>query len=183
MPQYKLVLYPAIPEFSILKSAEIIAALKKAGLISSEMYENTFLPGAAFMELLSFLGCSPNICLSPADGDIFCHIIIKSSQSDVQCLGHTATAIPRCPQCKYKLADWRQTPDWQLGTTPCTCPNCHAITAMQNLHWKQECAYGRMAVDIINIHPFEAVPSENLLTMLQTATKLEWNYCYAENKQ
>ena len=182
MPQYKLVLYPAVPEFTQLDSDVIITALKKCGLISAVMHENTFLPGDTFIELLSFLGCSPNIVLKPSDGDHFCHVRIKPVLADVHCLGHIATAIPRCPRCKHKLADWQQTPDWQLGATACTCPACHINTAMQNLDWKQACAYGRMAIDILNIHPFEAVPSESLLTILQTVTNVEWNYCYAENK-
>jgi hypothetical protein len=179
MPQYKLVLYPAMPEFSQLDSDIIIAALIKGGLISAGINRNTFLAGDAFIELLSFLGCSPSISLKPSDGDHFCHVIIKPVQSDVHCLGHTVTAMPRCPHCKQKLPDWQQTPDWQLGATTRTCPGCHTITAMQNLNWKQECAYGRMAVDIINIHPFEAVPSEELLNALHDATRVEWSYCYA----
>jgi hypothetical protein len=183
MRQYKLVLYPCVPDFTQLESGAIINALKNGGLISGATHHDAYLTGDAFIELFSFLGCAPNICLTPADGDNFCHVIIRSAPGNIHCLGHTATAIPRCPHCKHKMIHWQQTENWQLGETVCTCSHCNTATAMQNLDWKQECAYGRMAVDIINIHPFEAVPSDNLLHILQAATNVEWRYCYAENKK
>lgn len=182
MSQHKLMLYPALPNRSQPETGSIIIALKNCGLISGETLREKYLSGKAFIELLSFLGCSPNICLTPQDDDNYCHIIIKPPQAIIHCLGYTATAVPRCPKCKNKISNWRQTENWQRGETACTCHHCNTTTAMQSLIWKQECAYGCMAIEIINIHPFEAVPSENLLRVLHDATGVEWDYSYAFDK-
>lgn len=182
MPQYKLMLYPTRATFTPITSETLLIALKACNLISDASLRNPYLPGSAFIKLLSFLGCSPNICLTPEEGDNYCHVIFKPWQSESHCLGHTATAVPRCPQCKTKIPAWKKIAHWQNGATIYTCPHCHTATTLQKLQWKQECAYGCMAVEIINIHPFEAVPSENLLSVLQEATGVEWNYCYAEHE-
>lgn len=182
MPQYKLILYPTLAELTHPEPETIIIALKECNLITGASIQNKYLVGEAFIELLSFLGCSPNIRLTPEDGDNYCHVTIKPYQPGFHCLGHTSTAVPRCPHCKNKISNWQQISNWQSGATICTCPHCHTDTAMQNLKWKQECAYGCMAIEIINIHPFEAVPSDNFLRDLQHATGVEWNYFYAEGK-
>ncbi|MDQ1363531.1 MAG: hypothetical protein QG652_1392 [Pseudomonadota bacterium] len=180
MQQYKLILYPALADN--LQMEVIITALMNCGLISGKSIHDKYLAGDSFLNLLTFLGCSPDVCLTPQDDDKFCHIIIRPPQSTIRCLGHTATAVARCPHCKNKIPHWRQTKDWESGETFCSCHHCHAETAMQDMIWKQECAYGCMAVEIINIHPFEAVPAENLLQVLQDATGVEWNYSYAFDK-
>lgn len=179
MPQYKLTLYPATLHIIQPATGAIIAALKNCGLLNGESMQEQYFVGPAFVDLLSFLGCSPQIRLTPNEGDNYCHIIIRPPQPDIHCLGYTATAAPRCPQCKNKITQWQQIKAWHLGATPCVCQHCNTTTAMQNLKWKHECGYGCMAIDIINIHPFEAVPSDNFLHVLQTATGVEWDYFYA----
>ena len=182
MSQYKLIIYPITTSDITIDSAALVAALTTGALIIDDVTHNYYPTGRQFLSLFSFLGCAPNISLSPEDGNNFCHVIITPYHPELRCLGHTASAIPRCPHCKKKLPQWQQIPGWQHGTTSCLCNQCNSSTFMRNLNWKREAAYGCMAVEIINIHPFEAVPSENLLALLQAATHVEWDYCYAEHK-
>ena len=181
MLHYKLILYPALMPIAAPDTEMLVMALKNGGLIADDILNNNYPVGNAFLALLSFLGCAPTICLSPAEGDNACQVAITPWQPCVHYLGHSNNALPRCPHCKTRLPHWQQTTNWQLGATTCICPHCHTTTAMQHLNWKREGAYGCMAVEITNIHPFEAVPSENLLQILQAATGVEWDYCYASN--
>lgn len=182
MSQYKLMLYPVLPTGSKPETGIIISVLKDCGLISGEKIHDHYLAGKSFLELLTFLGCAPNICLTPQESVKYCHIVIRPVQPVSHCLGYTATATPRCPNCKNKIPHWKQIQNHEQGATVCVCRHCQATTAMQDLNWKQECAYGCMAIEIINIHPFEAVPSENLLQALHDATGTGWNYSYAFDK-
>ena len=178
MPVYKLILYPE----SVIASStadSIVNVLKKCGLIAGDMVNNYYLVGDDFLTLLSFLGCAPNISLTPQAGENFCHIVVNPWQASNHYLGHNQSAVPRCPNCKHKLANWQQIAHWQNGETLCTCPQCQRASAMRTLNWKQQGGYGCMAVEIFNIHPFEAVPSDELLDELNKITQIVWRYCYA----
>jgi hypothetical protein len=178
MPHYNLLLYPVTALLTAPQTDVIAAALQQCGLISSESSTVNYPAGNRLLELLSFLGCAPNINLTPEQGDNFCHVLISPWKSGTHYLGHVNNALPRCPQCKATLPQWQDRINWQLGNTPCHCSNCNTHSTMLHLNWKQQGAYSCMAVEIINIHPFEAAPSEELLNVLQTVTNVEWSYCY-----
>jgi len=140
-----------------------------------------YLAGKSFVEWVVFLGCSPNINLQPQEGEHYCYIEIRPPQANSSCLGYNTSALPRCPRCKNKLPHWKNLDNWQSGSTHCTCASCHTATALQDLNWRQECAWGRCAIHIHNIHAFEAVPAEALLQWLQNYSGFEWSYSYANN--
>ena len=177
----RLTLYPQQPDHRPQSVAALVDALKHTGLLAAETSDHCYLPGEQFLNLFSFLGCSPQIHLHPDEGDNYCYIRIDDTHENAVCLGYTTTVIPRCPGCKHKLRDWKQVGNWQQAATACRCEHCKTETAMSQLKWRHECAYGRFSLYIAHIHPHEAVPTEQLLIQLRQASGFEWDYCYANN--
>lgn len=183
MSSPRLILHPANPAHTVSDVTRLISAMQDAGLMADNLTAERYRAGKSFVELVVFLGCSPNISLHPQESDSYCYIEIPPPQANSTCLGYTLSAVPRCPQCKTKLPHWQQIDNWMSGTTLCHCPQCNTATPMQDLKWRQECAWGRCGISIYNIHPFEAVPSEQLLQRLQSHSGFEWHYSYANNQK
>lgn len=182
-PVPRLILHPADPRYVPGDHNEIFKALLAIGLLTETTCDkHTYLAGKEFINLLTFLGCSPEIKLSPQDGENFCSISIPGYHEDNMLLGYTSTIIPRCPACKHKVNDWKQhIHDWKHGNHIYHCTECQQQTPVAELNWRQEGGYGHCAIIINHIHPHEAVPADKLLSTLQQASQTEWVYCYANN--
>ncbi len=155
--------------------------LQSSGFISQlEIENNTYLPGKDFLNLLTFLGCSPNINLAPEDGDKFCTIRLSEVEDNARCLGYTNTIQPKCPHCKKKIKNWQDNSDWQNASSLLNCDSCGKQSNMYSLKWRQEAGYGRYAIAINHIYPHEAVPSESLLSRLRDTTGFDWQYFYSQ---
>ncbi|MCW9014250.1 MAG: hypothetical protein OQL06_10735 [Gammaproteobacteria bacterium] len=183
MSNPRLVLLPKDPSRIPDDIPELQQALTNAGLIDQSLDNaDTCLPGDNFLSLLTFLGCSPNINLRPADGKNFCFVAFRPVTQHAVCQGYTSSIFPRCPQCKANIKNWMQINNWQFADTKYHCKECATETTMLQLKWRQKSIYGRFSIIIANIHPHEAVPSEKLLTTLATATGFSWTYFYANNE-
>ena len=131
------------------------------------------LPAEHFLSLLTFLGCSPNINLSPAIGEADSHDYCTISLLE-------QSPAPRCPLCKKRITGWKSA-SWQQNGQICTCDKCHTETTYANLSWKHECGFGCCGFEVTHIYPHEAVPTDQLLNALQQSTGFQWQYCYANN--
>ncbi|TNF34946.1 MAG: hypothetical protein EP315_06595 [Gammaproteobacteria bacterium] len=174
----QLVLYPKSVARAPDDLQHLLAMLKQTGLIADSDDQACQLPGKDFLNQLTFLGCSPEIQLSPEDGEKFCRISFSNIETKAVCLGHTSSIKPKCPACKKTISNWQQTEDWQQADSLLHCVHCNTDSAMHELKWRHECAYGRFALCIHYIHPHEAVPSETLLEALHRITGFDWDYCY-----
>jgi len=178
----RIIIYPK----NVSNKPESISLIKQTinniELAGKEFSANKFYTGDAFLSLLSFLGCAPNIHLSPEDGDNYCYIEISNITDKAKILGHTQSVIPRCPDCKHKLKNWQSISNYTLANTNINCPECNALLKMSDLKWRQEGGYGQFYISISNIHPHEAVPSEKLLQTLEQTTGFAWHYFYANNQ-
>jgi hypothetical protein len=177
----RLILFPRHNEQTLDHVAPFIDRMTAAGLIGHPLDKDTFQVGSEFLSLLTFLGCAPNIQLSPDDGDQFCFIRLHPALDTAQCLGVTGTIRPGCPECRHKLTGWQSDVDWRLATTPIQCPRCGTATTVARLRWRHEGGYGRCALTIARIHPHEAVPTDQLLAALTEASGFDWTYCYAND--
>ena len=179
----RLILHPEDIQYIPHSVANILQQLKSIGLISKPGNDaSMYLAGNEFINLLTFLGCSPNINLSPDEGDNFCSISIPDIHETTVLLGYTSMIIPRCPSCKHKVADWKQHfHHWKTGDYTYTCSECQTETPVAKARWRQEAGYGRFCIAINHIHPHEAVPSDKLLNALQQASDTCWTYFYATN--
>lgn len=180
MPYSRLIFHPQDPE-QFVDSTTLTTGLIDIGFIEEEAYQNNhYLAGDRFLNLLTFLGCSPNITLTPANGESHCHIAILESSEASRCVGFTRTANPKCPHCTRRINNWK-IENWENGNTDCLCDKCQTSTPYANLNWKHECGFARGGFVISQIYPHEAVPTEQLLSALENTTAYPWLYSYANN--
>lgn len=174
----QLVLYPKSVNRAPKDLHQLKASLLDIGFISAVKDLPYYLPGNEFVNLLAFLGCSPDIRLGPEDGDNYCQVVISDITNEATCLGFNTTIKPKCPACKTTLSQWQHIANWQQAHTLLGCTHCDTETELHKFKWRHECGYGRFAIRIRYIYPHEAVPSEALLASLEDATGFGWNYCY-----
>ncbi len=180
MPISKIIFFPASADQSIENNL-IRATLTEIAFVQPVIGVTfQYLAGERFLSLLTFLGCSPNINLSPSDGENHCSISLLEPSRITKCLGFTQNSQPKCPHCKKRIADWK-VPGWQLQKQLCSCDKCLTDTAYAELNWKHECGFGRCGFEVTHIYPHEAVPTEQLLNALYRASGVQWQYCYANN--
>lgn len=181
MQDNRLVLTPCDTGASLPAQGELLRLLRELGLAGEQFEwqgEQHCLPGERFLDLISFLGCSPLINIEPTtDGSEFCHIVVARFDSP-RFLAGKNTRQPRCPACKQGMPVWR---DWV--DTPLTahrCPLCGAELQLAGLNWRRSAAVACAAISIYGVHDSEAVPTELLLTALERHTGQRWTYFYQQ---
>jgi len=180
MPNSRLIFFPASPE-QLVDYNNLLSALSTFAFINPEADKNNeYLPGDKFLNLLTFLGCSPNINLTPTDGESHCFISLLEATEQPGCLGYTQTVNPKCPNCTKRISNWK-TDSWMQGNSVCCCDKCQTESSYAELNWKQECGFACCGFEIAHIYPHEAVPTDQLLTQLEKHTSVKWSYCYANN--
>ncbi len=63
------------------------------------------------------------------------------------------------------------------------CPSCYREVTTCEMDWRQHAICGRVLIELRNIFPGEAVPSDQLMHALSTETAMEWQYGWAEYLQ
>jgi len=160
--------------FNDLQQTEIL--LRQLGLIDMP-YEQAFLCGDSFAQLITFMGCSPYLQFEPpADGSKnFCHVSLHHFEQPRLFTGKQTTP-PRCPQCRHRFTDWRER--LHEPTASFNCPGCSTAINMQQLDWRQSAGAGHFFIEIHNIFPGEAVPVDKLMENLQMLANENWRYFY-----
>ena len=192
MTRYKLVLAPVDPEFVPPDVDGLLSALDRLGFLGTPFAlagRTHYQAGERFLDLITFLGCSPVISLVPPDAstdpaahaDAFCHIGLWYAGEQPLFVGGRNTTPPRCPNCRQReetwqalIADWRSSPDayrWR-------CPGCGHRAQAFELDWRQSAGFGRFLVEVWGIHPAEAVPGDALMDTLRRSTGEPWSYFY-----
>ncbi len=172
----KLILYSN----AITDRKHLISSLQEMGLLGQPMgaENNDFLAGERFLQLISFVGCSANVCLKPKldlDGG-FCHLTIKGPFDKPQLFWGKNSRPPRCPICKKGMHDWQNNIDSQT----IKCIRCENLTRLEDIAWGRHAGHGRIFIQINNIFPGEAQPVHGLLMDLGRLTGKEWDYFFAE---
>lgn len=174
----KLILYPGNTASPPPAIKPLIQTLHKLGLIGQPMDSdtNSFLAGDSFLQLISFVGCSPDICLTPQTntGSDFCHLTIQGPFEQPQLVWDKNCHPPRCPNCQKPITDWNETFD---GTT-IKCNLCRTESQPGDFNWRRHGGYGRIFIEINNVFPGEANPVDLLFDRLQKETGVEWKYFF-----
>lgn len=188
MPVPRLVLYGREPWGVPKSSLALAAGLVDLGLMGASIpgVPGAHLAGARFLDLVVFLGCSPEVALAPScDAERrkgrYCHVRLPEwSDAPVFRLS-PRPATPRCPRCRASLKDWKAqlAGDVSTGAAPLACPNCGHSAGVGHWQWRQTAGWGRWFVEIWNIFPHEAVPSDELLTRLAQLSQGESAYFYS----
>lgn len=176
----RMLLYPANHHWAPERSEDVSRVLQDINFITSGDNDN-IKAGHAFNRLISFLGCAPSRHTMEA-----CHIDYEQSGVEADIItGHNSTD-PRCPRCRWAQQDWRDHLDnWRSvhGDTPWQCPVCHHTTTVRQLDWRRGAVIARFAINIWNIFPAEAVPSEQLLAALAGLSHCPWRYAYLRSAE
>ena len=193
MPAYKLILLPADPLCPPLDCEQLAGELQAIGLTGAPLAlaDGVFYPtGDNFLQLISFLGCSPMIELEPpADRTTllaasaagkFCHLFLNCTESlsfraDSQC------PPPRCPDCRQPVTDWQAAIEVWEGNSVQTgwqCAHCGFAGQLTELQFRKTAGFGRTFIEIRGIYPSEAVPTDALLNRLQHLTGSPWKTIY-----
>ena len=141
-----------------------------------------FLPGNRFLDLVAFMGCSPDVNLEPGDDERpFCaiHVHDQAEAVEFHCGEHTHS--PRCPKCRSAVKNWRDSMHrWIEGGAAglWECSACHWQAAPWDFNWRKSAGFGRCFIEISNIFPKEALPQTHLLDTLQAYYGIKWLYFY-----
>jgi hypothetical protein len=195
MSAYKLLLCPRDTEHPPVEVTELADALQAIGFIAAPVTvpEGMYYPtGARFLQLVSFLGCSPAVELDPPSDPValeaarasggFCHVYLACGDT-LQFRADPRTVEPRCPSCRQPARNWRAAiAGWRENPAAIgwTCRVCGHRGRLPDLQFRKNAAFSRTWVEIRGIHPAEAVPGEALLAHLRTLTDCPWQYLYLQ---
>lgn len=180
-----LFLVPEHPHSQFSDMTSLKTLLVKIGLIQDKTTGNdsdTFLCGDNFAQLITFMGCSPHLVFEPPENgsEKYCHIGLYSFEA-IRLFTGSQTAPPRCPACRFRIADWRSLQEtWSQAESGghWHCPKCHTDSTPHELDWRQSGGAGRVAIEIRNIFPGEAVPVDRLMGKLAEVSSEKWRYFY-----
>jgi len=180
MISHRLVLHPSDPMTAPQSTQALVQGLALSGLIG-DVYpqggEYAFFSGAEFLQLISFLGCSPHMALLPGESEDpgFCYVSLTAIKAWPKFILGQHPATSRCPNCSSPAVDWQNNMD--PGSIH-VCTSCEIKSPIHALNWKRSAGYGRVFIEIYGVHPHEAVPADHLLESLHTAHGIAWDYCY-----
>lgn len=182
MPNNLIILHPADPH-ATPDQHSLRTALRKAGLIGGPMPQggNHFRPGDCFLELITFLGCSPVISLGePGATAEVCHVEVPEPAPVSRFIAGENLKPPRCPGCGYRSpeglaigATWEANPAMLWS-----CPACGKSHPAPALNWRQSAGFGRTFIRLWGIFEGEAVPGDALLETLEAVSGGTWRYFY-----
>jgi len=133
--------------------------------------------GDGFARHVVFAGCSPYLRFEPRDAQDrhYCHVALHGPFADPRVVTGQNTVKPRCPHCRARLADWRK----RLDLAAAACAACGGQVTAASLDWRQHAAVGRSLVELRNVFPGEASPSDQLLHTLAEHTGFGWRHAWS----
>jgi len=193
MPAPIMLLHPVNPDTAAVPENRLAQEMQAIGLIGRpvSLEKSTFYPvGENFLQLVTFLGCSPAIELDPP-GDPqeleqasaagrFCHVFISSGEA-LQFRGDKQTHPPRCPGCRNSEPHWNaRLQSWQDGNNGLdwSCRACGFSGRLSDLVFRKTAGFGRTFLEIRGIYPSEAVAGATLLDTLASLTGTPWTTIY-----
>jgi len=161
---------------------QFIALCDQKGFISQEdrgLEKNYYLTGDRFLQLVTFMGCSPYLKIYPEhDEDTnYCSVYIPDAPQAVEFITSTQAKRPFCPDCRKAL-------DINIKTLAAdkrlVCPHCHKEFQANELDWRRNAGFINFAITISQVFPKEAIPTDKFLSWLATITKRKWKYFYTD---
>jgi hypothetical protein len=158
--------------------ADVLRTLAISGdALGAQLYA----AGEGFARHVVFAGCSPHLVMEPpAEGSRrFCHVALHGPFETPRLVTGPNTVKPRCPHCRARFDDWRdRLAAWEAGEAA-HCRACGNRSAPHELDWREHAINGRLLVELRNVFPGEASPSDLLLQQLAAATGIPWRHAWA----
>ena len=174
----KLLIHPTSPDCRIdIKNMTLL--LDSTVFISKEGLgkHGPFPVGNRFLQLLTFMGCSPHIRLEPEHPGDEDYVYIKLIESESPLLlASDNSRTPACPNCRKPAF-----PDWSVfeqEEAPLVCRHCGTKVVPETLRWRNDAGIARFFIEINSIYPGEAQPVDSMMQQLREASGCEWRYFY-----
>jgi len=182
----KLLLYPTdVPEIPDLQS-QLRTTLAGLGLLGDAFEldgRRHFEAGDRFLELVSLVGCSPSLELTPPEDPRaretaarhgrFCHLHI-GPLFPMPVWRTGSRARPRCPACGTSA------PAAQVLNAGGRCGSCAGEAPPESWRWRQQGARARLFLEVWGIHESEALPTPGLTQALESITDSAWSHCFVD---
>jgi len=178
----RLLLVPSDVTTPLPELSQLLACVSGRGLTGERLDEEgrILAAGPRFPELITFLGCSPYLRLDPdpSGGEAFCHVGVRGPFERPRLIVGRNTRPPRCPGCHRQIVEWQA----GLGDETIHCHQCGGVFPLESIAWRRNGGFGRLFLELFNVFPGEAVPSEELLGALReiTPSRGEWGYFYLQ---
>ncbi len=174
--------FDALPD----DSSKLKSALRDEGFIGEPFDfngETHYRPGPEFLSLITFLGCSPVIATEQHEnaGEGFSHIAFQGPSATAQFISGDNLKTPRCPACGHRFEVWQPLIEaWQQQpeTHHIDCPECSKELTLPQLRWRKSAGFGRYFIKIWGIFESEAVPSPELIALLEQVGGCQWQHFY-----
>jgi len=172
---HRLLIYPKPGELNISDIKSLIEPLREIGFIGGEIegrQQADFFAGDRLIDLVTFLGCSPAIALSPEDGDNYCYVRLHPIARTYNFYYGKNTKEPLCRRCRQPQTNWLNV------CADDYCAQCTLSERAESLVWKKSGALARTAIEVMNVYPHEAVPTAALLERLNQYAGSQWQHVY-----
>ncbi len=177
MPRHFLILYPSRPDQPPVAVTSLGTMVERIGLMGRPSLPGAahrHVVGEAYLSLITYLGCSPQVGLGIEDADtpLGAWIELSAGFAEPRLIAGDNAKAPRCPQCRRFIEHWRtQFP------APALC-DCVEPTPWPRLNWRQCAGIARQFVLIHGVFEGEALPADALLNALARESGCEWRYAY-----
>jgi len=172
-----LLLYPEDPHWVNADIEHTTQILKNIGFIANTLPEQTdqYYVGEKFLDLIAFMGCSPNIRLhSEPESDNFTHIQLINNPDEILFQSSQLTRPPHCPACQKPEKNWSE----KDIHTEWICEHCGTPSAPWLYNWRKSAGFAHSFIKITDIYPKEAIPQSGLLAELEKSHGVGWCYFY-----
>jgi hypothetical protein len=174
-----LLLHPDQPDWVPEDQESLLLLLEHLGLIctTSHTTESDALRlGHRFLALVTFLGCSPRVVIDrreAEEGQPVCRLRYHSYPQPRFLSARRRPAV-RCPYCRAEARGvLPKVPD-----APFSCPQCGRLSKVHALDWRHSAGFARCFLEVTNVYPHEAVPSDSLMESLGGYSGSFWRYFY-----
>lgn len=152
--------------------------LRVLEVIGAGIGEQTYRVGSGFSQHVVFAGCSVQLVTDPpaGGGPEFSHLVLHGPFQTPLLVTAATQVRPRCPRCRHRV-DRVAIPLEAQATW--TCPACSFVSAACELDWRHYGLCGRVLIEVVNVFPGEASPSDTLMRAIEDATSVAWRHAWA----
>ncbi len=176
-----LFLAPQDP-FADASGHAVSQVLRELKIIGDPLGDDLYRAGDNFSRHVVFAGCSPHLVMEPPEGGSrrFCHVALHGPFAQPKLVTGPNTVKPRCPHCRKRFDDWREhLQQWLRNGQQVRCEHCGTVNSVHTIDWREHALSGRYLIELRNVFPGEATPSDVFLQTLEQESKMPWRYAWA----